>query len=172
MHHVLVAADTFESLVPAVAKASRVVPILGLRIVKTKSDALFLTGIGKLFHDVASKGSLIDNIEFIGFGSKHGESIVVLGGDDEIGHPSFFSPADKLISIESDGVKLRGVLFVFGNRNTPFVHHPLGAVGQFLAVVKPTCCRVHAPVNEHAELAFSPPLQPRVSFLFGFGHLL
>src|SRR5579871_6123455 len=146
-------------------------PVLGLRIVEAEFDALLVALFGEFFEGVALEGCGGDDVEGVDLGVEHGEAVVVLGGDDDVLHAGSFGEGDDVVGAEAGGVELGGEGLVVGDGDGEVVHDPLADVGGALAV--PLACGdgVEAPMDEHAEASFAPPLHAGVALGWGFGVL-
>ncbi|MCU1247398.1 MAG: hypothetical protein JWQ49_427 [Edaphobacter sp.] len=95
----------------------------------------------------------------------------MLGGDDDVLHTGGFGEGYDVVRAEAGGVEVFGEGFVVGDGDGEVVHDPFADVGGALAV--PLACGdgVEAPVDEHAEAGFAPPLHAGVALGGGFGVL-
>ena len=133
-------------------------PVLVLRVVEAELDALLAALFGEFVEGVAFEGSGGDDVEGVGLGVEHGEAVVVLGGDDDVLHAGGFGEGDDVVGAEAGGVELWGEGFVVGDGDGGVVHDPLADAGDLLAVPGAGGDGVEAPVDEHAEAGFAPPL--------------
>ena len=133
---------------------------------------MFAALFGELFEGVAFEGSSGDDVEAVDFGVEHGEAVVVLGGDDDVLHACGFCEGDDVVGAEAGGIELGGEGFVVGDGDGEVVHDPLADVGGALAVPLAGGDGVEAPVDEHAEAGFAPPLHAGVALGGGFGVLV
>jgi hypothetical protein len=146
-------------------------PILRLRVVEAEFDALFAALFGEFAEWVAFEGSRGDDVEGIDLGVEHGEAVVVFGGDDDVLHAGGFGQGDDVVRAEASGVEVFREGFVVGDGDGEVVHDPLADVGGALAVPLAGGDGVEAPVDEHAEAGFAPPLHSGVALGRGFGVL-
>ena len=133
-------------------------------------EALFFAGVRELLDDVAFEGGGVHDIEGVG-GLEHGETVMVLGGDDHVFLAGVLGEFDEVIGVELGGVELVGVLFVLGGGDLGVVLDPLAEVGNIAALVDAGGSGVDAPVDEHAETGFAPPLHAGVFLFLGLGGL-
>ena len=146
-------------------------PILRLRVVEAEFDALLAALFGEFFERVALEGGGGDDVEGVDLGVEHGEAVVVFGGDDDVLHAGGFGEGDDVVRAEAGGVELGGEGFVVGDGDGGVVHDPLADAGDLLAVPCAGGDGVEAPVDEHAEAGFAPPLHAGVFLGGGFGVL-
>ena len=73
--------------------------------------------------------------------------------------------------VEAGGVELWSEGFVVGDGDGGVVHYPLADAGDLLAVPCAGRDGVEAPVDEHAEAGFAPPLHAGVLLSGGLGVL-
>ena len=146
-------------------------PVLGLRVVEAEFDALLAALFGEFLEGVALEGGGGDDVEGVDLGVEHGEAVVVLGGDDDVLHAGGFGEGDDVVRGEAGGVEVFGEGFVVGDGDGEVVHDPLADVGGALAVPLAGGDGVEAPVDEHAEAGFAPPLHAGVALGGSFGVL-
>ena len=105
----------------------------------------------------------------------------MFGGQDDVLLPGRFCQLDDLVGVVFDRVELRRQLFIVGDRDFGAQHDPFADAGDMLALPDAGRDAVDAPVDEHAEFGFAPPIQPRVYVgagplapfgfeVFDFGH--
>ena len=146
-------------------------PVLRLRVVEAKFDALLFALDGELAEGIAFEGGSGDDVEGISFRVEHGEAVVMLGGDDDVLHPGRFGESDDIVRAEGGGIESGGEGFVVGDRDRGVVHDPLADAGDLVAVPGPGGDGVEAPMDEHAEAGLAPPCHAGVTLSRGFGVL-
>src|SRR5262245_45328275 len=93
----------------------------------------------------------------------------MLGGDDDVFHACLFGERDYFFGVELGGVKFLGVRGVNVDGDFGFVQEPLADAGVLFAVVGACRNGVDAPMNEHAEASFAPPLHAGIVLGLRFG---
>ena len=84
----------------------RMVPVPG-GVVKTKAEVCFMAGLGEFADDIAAVGRLGAGYFIIGqLGIEHAETIVVLGGKDQVFHPCVAGNLNPFIGVEFYRVEL------------------------------------------------------------------
>jgi hypothetical protein len=146
-------------------------PVLILRVVEAEFEALPAALFGQLLEWIAFEGGGGDDVEGVGLGVEHGEAVVVLGGDDDVLHAGGFGEGDDVVGAEGGGVEFGREGFVVGDGDGGVVHDPLADAGDLLAVPGAGGDGVEAPVDEHAEACFAPPVHAGVELGGGFGVL-
>ncbi|OPZ07697.1 MAG: hypothetical protein BWZ10_02779 [candidate division BRC1 bacterium ADurb.BinA364] len=150
-------------VVPIVARGVGVMPILFLRIIKTETDSGLFAGRGEFGHWIAAEGRGVDDVIGAGLRMVHREAVMVLGGDDQIFHPRVFGHGHPFLGVELRGIESPGEFFVFGDGDFGALHDPLANAGNLLVFPDARGNGVEAPVDEHPEPGFAPPLHS-----FGF----
>ena len=74
----------------AAAGRAAVVPVLRLRIIESKLDAVFFAGGGQFLQRIAMKRRRLHDVPRTGFRVEHREAVVMLGGDDDVFHAGVF----------------------------------------------------------------------------------
>jgi hypothetical protein len=145
------------ALVDAAVGAARVVPVLGLGMIKAELHALPGAGLGELLERVAAEGRGVDNIVGVGLRVKHREAVVVLGSDHDVAHAGLFGQGHPGFGIELHRIEVFGQGFVLGHRNFGVEHDPLADAGDALALPFAGRQGVQAPVDEQSEAGIAPP---------------
>ena len=146
-----------------VGGSARCGPILVLGVIKAKLHTLFLALFAEFAEWVTLKGSCGNNVERVCIGVKHGEAVVVLGGDDDILHPRGLGEGHNIPSAEAGGIELgrEGLVLRDRDRALFIIHSPMPGI----CFPAPGAGRdgVKAPVDEHTEAGFAPPLHPDIA---------
>ena len=117
------------------------------------------------------KGSRSDDVEGVRFRVKHGEAVVMLGGDDDVLHASGLGEGHNIVRIEAGGVKHGREGLIVRDCNGGVVHNPLADSRDLLAIPGAGWYRVETPVDEHAKAGFAPPLHASVALAGSFSVL-
>ena len=117
------------------------------RVVEAHAEALGARGVDILPHQIPA-GTLLGRAVVGQLGVEVAEALMVLGGHHHVFLPGDFSQLGPIASGIRLGLEELGLLLVFRHRNTFLFHRPfVTAEGA-----------VQAPVDEHAEAGFMPPL--------------
>ena len=138
-------------------------PILVLGVVKAELHPLLPALFAEFAEWVALKGSCGNNVERVCIGVEHGEAVVVLGGDDDILHPRGLGEGHNIPSAEAGGIELGREGLVLRDRDRSVIHNPLADAGDLLSAPGARGDGVKAPVDEHTEAGFAPPLHPDIA---------
>ena len=113
-----------------------------VRVIEVQLDALAVTLLGQLPHDVFAVGRIHDVIVRPP-GIPHGEALVMPGGETDVFRPRSLEGRHPLAGIETVGIKAVHGLGIFAGVDTGIVHIPL------------TLCKgaVQAPVDKDTQPA-------------------
>src|SRR5262249_13095673 len=138
--------------------AAGVMPVLVLGVVEAELHAVGFGGVGEFGDGVAVEGRRIINVVGRDVGMEHREAVVVFGGDDPVLHAGVLGGFDEFVGVEFHRVELFRVFGVFGDGDFGVVHDPFADVLDLLSFIDAGGDGVDAPVDEHAEAGFAPPL--------------
>ena len=142
-------------------------PVLVVRVVESEAEARFTAGGGEFLHRIAFEGRGIHDVEGVG-GFEHGESFVMLRGDDDVFHPGGFGDAGDLLGVEFGGIEFAGEGHVFGIRDFHLALDPLADAVKRLVLPLAAEVGKQAPVDEHAVVAIAENGDAVGFFVAGF----
>ena len=137
--------------IPEVAVSAFFIPVLLMGIVETEAHAVFFSGLGEFFQRIAAEGGRLDDIVIVPARIEHGETVVMLAGDDHVFHSGFRCGAHPAVGIEIRRVEIRRQFPVFRSRDAEFAHQPFGYPRCFQVLPSAARGGIEPPVDEHSE---------------------
>ena len=149
-------------VVPVVAVASGVMPILRLAVVEAKEEAMTRARIREFADDVALERRRLGDGVVGDVRVPQAEAVVVLCGDDDVLLAGLGGEAHPCVGIEVNRVELGGEWCILGNGDALAMHDPLADAWHELTVPPAGRDGVEAPVDEEAEAGVAPPVEARI----------
>ena len=118
-------------------------------------------------YNVPLERCIIYDIEVACITLEHGESVMMLGRENNVFHSGILGSEHHVFRVELGRIEGACLGTVFADGNFTAVHNPFGSSSALVeSVVDSPVEAVRSPVNKHAELGFAPP-----AHLFIMAHL-
>ena len=138
-------------------RTTRMHPVLCLRVIQPKLNVVFACSFGQRLEKIFAIRRRVHNIPITDCSIEKSETIMVLGGDDDVLHTSILSHEHPSFRIVIYWVELLRVLLIFRYRDLSIMHDPFANILYLLAFVSPSWNGVDTPVDKKSKSSFTPP---------------